>query len=168
MNWLRVFVLNYLMKATRKYTRSIRKKWWLAASLQQHTHPCTMSHAEFWGKHQITRWLHPLQPRFVALQLPAFPKLKLPLKEKSFQTINEIQENTTGQLMAIGRTVWGPYMPTLKGTEVSLSHVQSFSSLVFSSINVSFSYYMAGHLLERPHIYKHTYLPTHLPTYIHT
>ena len=52
-----------------------------------------------------------------------FPKLKLPLKGKRFQTIDEIQENTTAQLMAVGRTVWGPKVPTLKGTEASLSYV---------------------------------------------
>ena len=30
-----------------------------------------------------------------------FPKLKSPLKRKRFQTIGEIRENTTGQLIAI-------------------------------------------------------------------
>ena len=34
-----------------------------------------------------------------------FPKLKSPLKEKIFQTIDEIQENMNGQLMATERTV---------------------------------------------------------------
>ena len=43
----------------------------------------------------------------------------------------------TGQLMVIGRTVWGPQVPTLKGTETSLSYVQCFLSLLSSSINVS-------------------------------
>ena len=47
------------------------------------------------------------------------------------------------------RTVWGPKAPTLKGTEVSLSYVQCFLYLVFSSINFHFSYYMAGYLLDR-------------------
>ena len=32
--------------------------------------------------------------------------------------------------MAIGRTVWGPKVPTLKGTEASLSHVQCFLYLL--------------------------------------
>ena len=77
-----------------------------------------------------------LQPRFGALRLLAFTKLKSPLKGKRFQTVSEIQENTMGQLMAIGRIVWGPKMPTLKGTEVSLSYVQGFLYLV-SSVNVS-------------------------------
>ena len=47
----------------------------------------------------------PLQPRFGTLCFCLFPKLKSLLKEKRFQTIDEIQENTMGQLMAIGRTV---------------------------------------------------------------
>ena len=66
-----------------------------------------------------------------------FPKLKSLLKGKRFQTIDEIQENMMGQLMAIGRTVWGPKVPTLKGTEASLSYVQCFWYCILSSINVS-------------------------------
>ena len=42
-----------------------------------------------------------------------------------------------GQLMVIGRTMWGPKVPTLKGTEASLSYVQCFLYLVSSSVNVS-------------------------------
>ena len=68
-----------------------------------------------------------------------FPKLKSPFKGKRFQTVDEIQENITGQLMAIGRTLWGPEVPTLKGTR-SLSYVQCFLYLVSSSINVSIFY----------------------------
>ena len=67
-----------------------------------------------------------------------FPKLKSPLKGKRFQTVNEIQENMTRQLISIGRTVWGPKVPTLKGTEASLSYVQCFLYLVSSSISVYF------------------------------
>ena len=40
----------------------------------------------------------PLQPRFGALRPLAFSKIKITFR---FQTINEIQENTMGQLMAI-------------------------------------------------------------------
>ena len=58
------------------------------------------------AKHQITQVTQlPLQPRFGALRLRAFPKIKSLLKAKRFQAIDEIQENTTGQLMATGRTV---------------------------------------------------------------
>ena len=101
--------------------------WWLAASSQQHAHSCITSHEEFFGKTSNHPGdSAPLQPRSGALRLLVFPKLTSPLKGKRFQTSDEIQENTMGQLMVIGRTVWGPKVPTLKGTEVSLSCVQCF------------------------------------------
>ena len=91
----------------------------------------------FWQNINSPRWLGPYSPDLAPCDFWLFPKLKSPLKGKRFQTINEIQENTTGQLMAIGRTVWGPKVPTLKGPEVSLSYVQCLLYLVSSSINVS-------------------------------
>ena len=101
--------------------------WWLAASSQQHAHSCITSREEFFGKTSNHPGdSAPLQPRSGALRLLVFPKLTSPLKGKRFQTSDEIQENTMGQLMVIGRTVWGPKVPTLKGTEVSLSCVQCF------------------------------------------
>ena len=92
----------------------------------------------FLVKHQITQetqlpYSHGLAP----CDFWIFPKLKPPLKRKRFQIIDETQENTTGQLMMIGRTVWGPKVPTLKGTEASLSSVQYFLYLV-SAPNVFF------------------------------
>ena len=125
--------------------------WWLAASLWQHAHSCIMSHAEYFcetSNHQGDS--APLQPRFGAWWLLAFPKTKSPLKGKRFQIINEIQENKMGQMMAIGRTVWGPKMPTLKGTEASLSYVLFLVSCFFFNKCLYFSYYMAGYLLDRP------------------
>ena len=111
---------------------------WLAASLRQHAHSCITSPAEVSGETSN----HPgdlasLQPRFGILWLLAFPKLKWPLKEQRFQTIDEIQENTMEQLMVTGRTVWGPKVPTLKGTKAPLSYIQCFLYLVSSSIHVS-------------------------------
>ena len=111
--------------------------WWLAAS-SQHIHSCITSGAEFLAKHQITQVTQPLySPDLVPCDFWLFPKLRSLLKRKRFQSIDEIQENTTGQLMATGRTVWGPNVPTLKGTEASLSYVQCFLYFVSSSINVS-------------------------------
>ena len=106
----------------------------------------------FWQNIKSPKWLSPLHPRFGALQHLAFPKTKSHLKGKRFQTVDEIQENTMGQLMVMGRAVWGPKVPTLKGTEVSLSYIWCFLYLVYS-ITVSFSYYMAGYFLDRPHLY---------------
>ena len=52
-------------------------------------------------------------------------------------SLTKSQENMVGQLMAIGRIMWGPKVPTLKATEASLSYAQCFLYLVSSSINVS-------------------------------
>ena len=61
-----------------------------------------MSHAEFFSETSNHPGdSAPLQPRFGTLRLLAFPKTKSPLKGKRIQTVNEIQDNTTGQLMAI-------------------------------------------------------------------
>ena len=90
------------------------------------------------AKHQISQVTQPpYSPDLALWDFWLFPKLKSPLKGKRVQTISEIQENTTGQLMAFERTVWGPKVPTLKGTEASLSYVQCSLYLVSSSINVS-------------------------------
>ena len=97
--------------------------WWLATSLWQHTSSCITSHEEFFGETlNHSGDSAPLQPRFGALQLLAFPKTKITFEREDI--LDEIQENMTGQLIVIGRTVWGPKVPTLKGTKVSLSYVQ--------------------------------------------
>ena len=128
--------------------------WWLAASSQNiPTHAFCLVQ-RFLAKHQITQVTQPhYSLDLVTCNFWLFSKLKSPLKGKRFQSIDEIQENTMGQLMAIqwkilqgvlnsgrdtGRTVWGPEGPTLKGTEVSLSFVQCFLHPVFSSINIFF------------------------------
>ena len=116
--------------------------WWLVASSRQHACSRITSHAEFLAKLQITQVTQPLYtPDLAPYDFWLFSKLKSPLKGKRFQIVNEIQENTTRQLMAIGRTVWGPKVPALKGTEVSLSYVQCSLYLV-SSINVSIFHIM--------------------------
>ena len=92
--------------------------WWLAASST--TCPFIASHLvqSFFAKHQITQMTQPPYSLDLApCDCWILPKLKSALKGKRFQTISETQENTMGQLMVIGRTVWGPKGPTLKGTE---------------------------------------------------
>ena len=88
--------------------------WWAASSHSTHARHLVQS---FLRKHQLSQVTQPrYSPDLVPRNFWLFPKLKLPLKRKRFQTVNEIQENKMGQLMAIGRTVWGPKVPTLKGT----------------------------------------------------
>ena len=113
--------------------------WWLAASPRQYACSCITSCAEFfWSNIKSPRWLSLTTAHiWHSATSGFFPKLKSPLKGNRFQSVDEIQENTIGQLMAIGRTVWGPKVPTLNATEASLSCVQCFLYLVSSSKNVS-------------------------------
>ena len=106
----------------------------------------------FLVKHQITRVTQPPKsPDLAPWDFWLFPKLKSPLKGKRFQTVDEIEGNMMGQLMETGITMWGPKVPTLRGTKVSLSNIQCFLYLVFSLINISyFSYYMSEYLQDRP------------------
>ena len=108
---------------------------WLAASMHPLMHHISWS---FFAKDQITQVIQPpYSPDLAPCDFWLFSKLRSPLKGKRFQTIDEIQENMMWQLVAIGRIVWGPEVPMLKGTEVSLSCVQCSLYLVSSSINVS-------------------------------
>ena len=75
--------------------------WWLAASSWQCAHSCATSRRVFCetSNHQVSQW--PYSPDLVPCGYWLFPKQKSPLKGKRFQTIDEIQENTTRQLMVI-------------------------------------------------------------------
>ena len=87
---------------------AIQPKWLQlrATGDWQFGHYNTPTHAtclkqRFFVKHQITQVTQPhYSPDLVLCNFWIFPKLKSLLKGKRFQTIDEIQENTTGQLMA--------------------------------------------------------------------
>ena len=105
--------------------------WWLTASLQQCACSCITSYAEFFCKtsnHPSDSV--PLEPRFGALWLLAFPQTKITFEREEISEHHWDSGIYDGQLMVIGRTVWGPKVPTLKGTEVSLSYVQCFLYLL--------------------------------------
>ena len=120
--------------------------WWLAASSRQNACSCITSPAEFCGKTSN----HPgdsalQQPRFGALRPLAFPKTKITF-ERSFRKLQwgswwqfqqRILQGILNSRRDAGRTVWGPKVPTLKGTGASLPSVQCFLYLVSSSIKVS-------------------------------
>ena len=110
---------------------------------------CTTSCAELFGKPSN----HPgaYRPDLAPWDFWIFPELESPLKGKKFRPLMrfrkiqrgswwQFQQRILQSLLNSGRdavrTVWGPKMPTLKGTEVSLSHVQCLLYLA-SSINVS-------------------------------
>ena len=71
-------------------------------------------------------------------------KLKSPLKGKRLQTISELQESTTGQLMVTGWTVWGPKAPTWRGMRC-YCFMHNVSCIFFNK-RLYFSYYMARYL----------------------
>ena len=136
------FALSFNISLWKLFRWFRRPQLWATGDWQLHHNnaPAHASHLmqSFLVKHQITQVTQPsYSPDLVPCDFWLFPKLKSPLKWKRFQTISEIQENTMGQLMAIRRTVWGPKVPTLKGTEASLSYVQCFLYLVSSSVSVS-------------------------------
>ena len=118
-----------------------RLQLWATGNWQLHndnapTHTSRLMQS-YLAKHQITQVTQSLyNPSLAPCYFWLFPKLKSPFKGKRFQTINEIQENTTEQLMETGRMVWGPKVSTLKGTEASLFCVQCFLYFMSSSINV--------------------------------
>ena len=106
---------------------------------------CIMSHAEFFG--EATNHPHdsvPLQPRFGALWLLAFPKTKITFEKEEISACQWDLKNTMRQLLAIRRMVWGPKVSTLKSTEGSLSCVQCFLDLVSPSINVTVFFILHG------------------------
>ena len=121
-----------------------RSKLWATGDWQLNhynasAHASLTPHAEFFGETSNHPGdSGPYSPNLVPCDFWLFPKLKSPIKGKRFQTIDEIRENTMGQLMVTVRTVWGPKVPTLKGTEASLSYLLCFLYFVSSSINVLF------------------------------
>ena len=130
-----ILSLNILLWKLFRWFR--RPQLWAAGDWKLH-HNNRSAHAShlkqrFLVKHQITQVTQPhYSPDLALCDFWLFPKLKSPLKGKKFQTVYESQ----GQLMVFGRTLWGHKVPTLKGTEASLSYVQCFLCLVSPSINV--------------------------------
>ena len=107
---------------------------WLATSSQHHTWPCIMSSAEFSGKTSN----HPAgstlpQPTFGALWLLASPKTKITFEREEISDHRWDSRKHDGDWENCVRS----HVPTLKGTEESLSCVQCFLYLVSSSKNVS-------------------------------
>ena len=143
--WICIIFCIKFEHSSMEITQMIQKVQLWATSICQFHHNNALAHTShltsrvefFLWNIQLTRWLTSLQLKLLICDFWLFPKLKSPLKGKRFQTISEIQGNMTGQLMAVGRTVWGPKVLTLKGTEASLSYVHCFLSFVSSAINIS-------------------------------
>ena len=118
---------------------------WLAASSQQRALPCITSHVVVWQNIKSPRDSAPLQPRFGALWLLAFPKTEITFEREEISDYwwdsGKYDQAADGKshkgFCSVlnsgrdpGRTMWGPMVPNLKGTEVSLSNVQCFLYLI--------------------------------------
>ena len=77
----------------------------------------------------------PLQPRFGALRLLAFPQIKIIFEREEIS--NHQWDSRKYYGAADRKSCEKPNVPTLKGTEASLSCIQCFLYFVSSSINVS-------------------------------
>ena len=112
--------------------------WWLAASSRQRACSCITSRAEFLMKHLI---IPVTQPPTTQIWSPAtfgFSQNSNHLwKGRDLRLSMRFRKIQWGQLMVIGRTVWGAMVPTLKRTETLFSYIYCFLYLVFSSIYVS-------------------------------
>ena len=83
--------------------------WWLAASSRQHVHSCITSRAEFFG--ETSNHLGdsaPLQPRFDALWLLAFPQTKVTFEGEG---ISDCWWDS-GKYNRAADGNWGPKVPT--------------------------------------------------------
>ena len=121
--------------------------WWLAASSKQ----CARSRTtcRFWRNIKSPRWLSPpYSPDLAPCDFWLFLKLKSPLKGKRFQTIHEIQGNTMGQLMAIGRPVWGPKVPNEGDWGIIVLCTMFSVSSIFFNKCLCFAYHMAEYFLN--------------------
>ena len=110
------FALSWNIHPRKLFRLFRRPQLWATGGWQLH-HDNTPTHAlclmhRFLAKHQITQVTQPpYSPDLAPCDFWLFPKLKSPLKGKRFQTVDKIQENRTGQLMATGRTVSSPKVP---------------------------------------------------------
>ena len=158
---------------------AIRWKWlqvWASSDRQLHDSTpanasCLLYHllCSFLVKHHITQVTHPpYSSDFMSCDFWLFPKLKSPLKRKWFQNVREIQENMTGQLMAIPmndfaecfeqwKRHWencvrsqGAYFEGDWG--VIVLYTMFLVSCIFFN-KCTFSYYMAGYFLNHPCIH---------------
>ena len=111
----------------------------LEASSWQCAHSCITSHMcrVFWWNVTSPRWLSPTTAHIWCPTTSGFSKTKITFEREEISDCQWDSGKYDRQLMVIRRTGWGPRVPTLKGTEASLSHVQCFLYLMSSSINVS-------------------------------
>ena len=90
----------------------------------------------FWLNIESPKWLSPTSAQIWHLWLMAFPKIKFTFEKEENSDCQWDSGKYDRAADVTGRTMWGPKVPILKGTEASLSYVQCFLYLLSSSINV--------------------------------
>ena len=130
---------------------AVMGNWWLAASSRQCAHSCITSHVEVYGETSN----HPgdsvtLKPRFGALRLLAFPKTKIIFEREE---ISDHQWDS-GKYDRVADGNWencvrsqGAYFEGDWGVTVPCTRF-----LVCSIKKGLYCYYMAGYILDRPHM----------------
>ena len=139
---------------------------WLAASSWQHTYSCITFHEEFFCEtSNYPGDSAPLQPRFDALWLLAFPKTKITFEKEE---ISDHQWDS-GKYDRAADGDWkncvrsqGAYFEGDWGILVLCTVF--LPSCNFINKCLYFSYYMAGHLLDRPVLFHYTQHGIFLPS----
>ena len=125
--------------------------WWLAASSQQHAHLCITSLAVFSETANHPGDSAPLQPRFGALWLPAFPKSKVTFERE------EISDYwwDSGKFDGAFDGDWENCVKSQGAGDraVIVLYTVFLVSCIFLNKCLYFSYYMAGYLPDRPRIF---------------
>ena len=127
--------------------------WWLAAS-SQYTCPCITSQAEFVSEtSNHPGEFAPLQPRFGTLRLLAFTNIKITFERKEISDhqwdSGKYDRAADGDCENCVRSQ-GAYFEG--GWGIIVLCTMFLVSCIFLSKCLCFSYYMAGYLLDRPHI----------------
>ena len=134
--------------------------WWLAASSWQHTCSCIMSCAVFFGEtSNHSGDSDPLQPTFGAVWILTFPKIIFQREEISDRQWDSGKyyraadwENSVRSQSAHFEVYWS----------IIVLCIVFLASCIFFNKYLYFSYYMTGHLLDRPHIYMFMYKNLHV------
>ena len=106
----------------RVYWQNIKSPRWLRLPIAQIWHSVSSGFSQNWNHLWKEKDLR-LSMRFRKIQQDSWWRFK-----------QSILQSVLNSRRDAGRTVWGPKMPALKGTESSLSYVQCFLYLVSSSI----------------------------------
>ena len=127
--------------------------WWLAASSQQCVHSHITSHTVFCRTSNHPGESAPLQPRFGTLWLLAFPKTKITFEMKEISD----HERNSGKYGSAAEGDWENCVRSQgahfeEDWDVIVLCTMFLVACIFFNKCLYFSYYMAGYLLQIPHL----------------